>query len=160
MMMVWWSFMPPSSSFSLITIHCEKVTTSLFWTIFLCCTAHWIKLESYCSKRQSLVSSIVCLFVWWTFMPPSSSFSLITIHCEKVTTSLFWTIFLCCTAHWIKPERFCSKNKVLFLQLFVCLFVCLFGWLVIPHASLLVIQSNYHSVCESDDFSILNDFFV
>ena len=101
-----------------------------------------------------------CLFVCWSFMPPSLSFSQISIHCKKVTTSLFWTIFLCCTAHWIKPERFCSKNKVLFLPLFVCLFVCLFGWLVIPHASLLVIQSNYHSVCESEDFSILNDFFV
>ena len=115
MMMVWWSFMPPSSSFSLITIHCEKVTTSLFWTIFLCCTAHWIKPERFCSKNKVLFLQLfVYLFVrlagWSSLMPPSSSFSLITIQCVKVMTLVFWTIFLCSTAHWIKPEMFCTKK--------------------------------------------------
>ena len=43
-------------------------------------------------------------------MPPSSSFSLITIQCVKVMTLVFWTIFLCSTAHWIKPEMFCTKK--------------------------------------------------
>ena len=64
----------------------------------------------FCFFNCLFVYLFVCLAGWSSLMPPSSSFSLITIQCVKVMTLVFWTIFLCSTAHWIKPEMFCTKK--------------------------------------------------